>query len=66
MYFGTGDLVFKGNANGGQDPQGSVCTMLIADTIYFNGNTGYSAGQACPPDFIPEPGIADQTVRLVD
>ncbi len=64
LYF-TGDVELKGTADAGVGVD-SDCTVLIADTIYFNGTTGLDADATCAGDGpgLP-PGVGDLVVRLV-
>jgi len=64
MYF-SGDVEFKGTADGNL-AAGSDCTILIADTIYFNGTTGFAANDTCSGDVGIPPGVANLAYRLVD
>jgi hypothetical protein len=65
LYF-TGDVEMKGTADAGV-PTDTDCTVLIADTIYFNGTTGLDADTTCGGDgpTLP-PGVGDLVVRLVE
>ena len=45
----------------------SDCTVLIADTVYFNGTTGLDADATCGGDGADlPPGVGDLVVRLVN
>ena len=65
LYF-DGDVEMKGTADAGLGVT-SDCTVLIADTIYFNGTTGLDADSSCAGEgpSLP-PGVGDMIVRLVD
>ena len=65
LYF-TGDVELKGTADAGAGAD-SDCTVLIADTLYFNGTTGLDADATCAGDGpgLP-PGVGDLVVRLVN
>jgi hypothetical protein len=45
LYFPEGDIVFKGTADSGlaQEDGSGLCTMLVSDTVYFNGTTAFNA-----------------------
>jgi hypothetical protein len=45
MYFPEGEVVFKGTADSSlaQEDGTGICTMLVADTLYFNGTTAFNA-----------------------
>ena len=63
LYF-TGDVEMKGTADGGLAE--SDCTVLIADTVYFNGTTGLNADSTCSGFEGPPAGVGDLMVRLVE
>lgn len=65
LYF-DGDVEMKGTADAGAGGT-SDCTVLIADTVYFNGTTGLDANSTCSGDGpgLP-PGVGDLIVRLVE
>lgn len=65
LYF-TGDVELKGTADSGSGGT-TDCTVLIADTLYFNGTTGLDADSTCAGDGpgLP-PGVGDLVVRLVN
>lgn len=65
LYF-DGDVELKGTADSGLAGE-SDCTVLIADTVYFNGTTGLDANATCAGDgpSLP-PGVGDLVVRLVE
>jgi len=63
LYF-TGDVEMKGTADGGLAE--SDCTVLIADTVYFNGTTGLNANSTCSGFDGPPAGVGDLIVRLVE
>jgi hypothetical protein len=70
MYFPEGDVVFKGTADSGLaqiDGEG-ICTILIADTIYFNGTTAFNASaDGCGDGGFEIPPVgAELEVGLVD
>ncbi len=48
MYLPESEVVFKGTADSdlAQADGEGVCSMLIADTIYFNGTTAFNASAA--------------------
>ena len=68
MYFPEGDVVFKGTADSGleqADGEG-LCSILIADTIYFNGTTSFNASaDGCGNGFEIPPVGAQLVLRLV-
>lgn len=66
LYF-DGDVEFKGTADGFLTTYTSDCTVLIADTIYFNGTTGLVADSTCSGSgpTLP-PGAPILVYRLVD
>ncbi|MEO3429574.1 TadG family pilus assembly protein [Pelagibius sp. CAU 1746] len=66
LYF-DGDVEFKGTADGFLSTYTSDCTVLIADTIYFNGTTGLVADSTCSGSgpTLP-PGAPIMVYRLVD
>lgn len=63
LYF-SGDVEMKGTADGGLAE--SDCTVLIADTVYFNGTTGINANSTCSGFDGPPAGVGDMQVRLVN
>jgi len=69
MYFPEGDIVFKGTADSdlGQEDGTGICTILIADTIYFNGTTAFNASNdGCGAGGFEIPPVGAQLVlRLV-
>ncbi len=65
LYF-QGDVELKGTADSGLGALTSDCTVLIADTVYFNGTTGLDADDSCS-DFGGAPvGVGDLVLRIVD
>ena len=65
LYF-DGDVELKGTADAGLGGT-SDCTVLIADTVYFNGTTGLDADATCGGDGADlPPGVGDLVVRLVN
>ena len=65
LYF-QGDVELKGTADSGLGGATSDCTMLIADTVYFNGTTGLDADATCSGTGGPPTGVGDLVLRLVD
>jgi len=65
LYF-NGDVELKGTADGGLSEDESDCTVLIADTVYFNGTTGLDADSTCESLGGAPAGVGDMVVRLVE
>jgi hypothetical protein len=68
MYFPEGDIVFKGTADSSlaQQTGEDLCTILISDTVYFNGTTAFNASaDGCGGDFEIPPVGAKLVMRLV-
>ncbi len=69
MYFPEGDVVFKGTADSdlAQADGVGICSILIADTIYFNGTTAFNASaDGCGASGFEIPPVGAQLVlRLV-
>jgi hypothetical protein len=69
MYFPEGDVEFKGTADSDleQADGTDLCSVLIADTIYFNGTTAFHASaDSCGGDFEIPPVGAQLVLRLVN
>jgi hypothetical protein len=67
LYLPESEVVFKGTADSGlaQDDGTGLCTILISDTVYFNGTTAFNATtDGCGAFGIPPPG-AKLVLRLV-
>jgi hypothetical protein len=68
MYLPEGDVVFKGTADSdlAQADGVGICSILIADTIYFNGTTAFNASSnGCGDGFEIPPVGAQLVLRLV-
>jgi hypothetical protein len=68
MYFPEADVVFKGTADSdlAQADGVGICSILIADTFYFNGTTAFNASSnGCGDDFEIPPVGAQLVLRLV-
>ncbi len=67
LYLPDSEVVFKGTADSSlaQADGSGLCTLLISDTIYFNGTTSFNASNdGCGAFGIPPPG-AKLVIRLV-
>ncbi len=68
MYFPESEVVFKGTADSDleqADGEG-LCSILISDTIYFNGTTAFNASaDGCGDGFEIPPVGAQLVLRLV-
>jgi hypothetical protein len=68
MYFPESEVVFKGTADSGlaQSDGTDICSILIADTLYFNGTTAFNASaDGCGGGFEIPPVGAKLVMRLV-
>jgi hypothetical protein len=68
MYFPESDVVFKGTADSdlAQADGEGICSILIADTFYFNGTTAFNASSSgCGDGFEIPPVGAQLVLRLV-
>ena len=64
LFFQNSDIEFKGTADALLGLTGDDCSILIADEIYFNGTTQFSAdARGCSGD-IPPIGLGELTLRL--
>ncbi len=68
MYLPEGDVEFKGIASSGlgQADGAGLCSILIADTFYFNGTSAFNASaDGCGNGFEIPPVGAQLVLRLV-
>ncbi len=64
LFFQNSDIEFKGTAEGLLPLVGDDCTILIADEIYFNGNSKFSADSRGCGEGIPPIGLGELKIRL--
>ena len=68
LYFPESEVVFKGTSDSdlAQDDGSGLCSILIADTLYFNGTTAFNASaDGCGGGFEIPPVGAKLVLRLV-
>ncbi len=68
MYFPESEVVFKGTADSdlAQADGIGICTILITDTVYFNGTTAFNASaDGCGGGFEIPPVGAELVMRMV-
>jgi hypothetical protein len=68
MYFPESEVLFKGTADSdlAQADGTGICSILIADTLYFNGTSSFNASaDGCGGGFEIPPVGAELSMRLV-